>query len=70
MASKEEMAIKEEIKRRLCERLDEDEEFLGKIGEAVNKQDDEFLLLLIKEVIGQVIEISSSIWKWFKRLFL
>lgn len=70
MASKEEMAIKEEIKRRLCQRLDEDEEFLGKIGEAVNKQDDEFLLLLIKEVIGQVIEISSSIWKWFKRLFL
>lgn len=60
---------KEEIKRRIIRRIDNDDQYAANISKALNAGDEAWLLTLIIEVIGVIIEIGSSIFNWIKRQF-
>jgi hypothetical protein len=60
---------KDEIKRRINRRIEEDDDFAAEVEAALDAEDDAWLFSLILEVIGVIIEIGSSIWNWVKRQF-
>jgi hypothetical protein len=60
---------KEEIKRRFNRRIDEDDKFAGNVKTALDTEDTVWLLRLIREVIGVIIEIVGPIWEWITGLF-
>lgn len=55
---------KEEIKRRLNKRIDEDDQLASDVGEAISTGNDSWLSDLIFQVIGIVVAIGSAIWNW------
>jgi hypothetical protein len=60
---------KNEIKRRVFRRIDEDDQFAGNVEAALDAGDDAWLLALIIDVVGVIIEIGSSIWNWLRQQF-
>lgn len=60
---------KDEIKRRINQRIDVDDTYATNLQAALDANDEAWLLALIVEVIGIVIEIGTSIWNWIKRQF-
>jgi hypothetical protein len=63
------MASKEEIARRVTQKIQQDDEFATNLEAALDAEDDIWLFSLIAEVIGGIIQIGSSIWDWVKRQF-
>lgn len=55
---------KETIKSRINNRIDQDNEFADNLGQALEAEDNAWILQLIYSVIGIFIEIGSSIWNW------
>jgi hypothetical protein len=60
---------KEEIKRRLNRRIDEDDNYAKQVQKALETQNDYLLALLINEVVDFVIEVGTAIWDWIRRQF-
>ncbi|MBE9007118.1 hypothetical protein IQ259_19110 [Fortiea sp. LEGE XX443] len=58
------MMDKNEIKRRIAQRIDADDRFAGQVKTALDANDTAWLIQLIYEVIGIVIQIGSDIWNW------
>jgi hypothetical protein len=58
---------KEEIKRRLNRRIDQDDTFASNISNALDANDESWLEELIAEVIGIVIQVVlSEILNWLR----
>ena len=55
---------KDEIKRRINRRIDADDRFAENVKSALDVEDEAWLLSLIAEVIGFIIDVGSSIWEW------
>jgi hypothetical protein len=60
---------KNDIKRRVFRRIDEDDQFADNVEAALDAGDDAWLLALIIDVVGAIIEIGSSIWNWLRQQF-
>lgn len=56
---------KDEIKRRLFKRIDEDDEFASEVEMALEQENDRWLRDLIVLVIGYVID---AVFDWLRRL--
>ena len=57
---------KEELKRRINRRIDEDEEYAEDFEMALDMANEAWLLELIADVIGYLIEAT---WSWLQCLF-
>lgn len=57
---------KEELKRRINRRIDEDEEYAEDFEMALDMANEAWLLELIADVIGYLIEAT---WSWLQSLF-
>lgn len=60
---------KEELKRRINERIDKDDSFSEQAEKAIKAGAFEALLELIARVLGFVIRRGTQIWDWLQRLF-
>ncbi|NEO83551.1 MAG: hypothetical protein F6J87_04715 [Spirulina sp. SIO3F2] len=60
---------KEDIKRRVLDRIDRDDSYAAQVQNALDMEDDIFLMELILDVIGIVIDIGTSVWNWLKQTF-
>ncbi len=62
---------KDEIKRRLNKRIDEDNAFANQMSQALDAKNNDWLLRLIQKVICVIFdEISSDILNWLSNKFL
>ena len=59
---------KERIKQRMCQRIDQDDIYAADVQQALDTEDDAWLMALIA-MIGIIIEIGSAIWNWIKSGF-
>ncbi|MBD2297050.1 hypothetical protein [Nostoc sp. FACHB-190] len=62
------MMDKEELKRKINTRIDTDNGFAENLRDALDANDTAWLIKLIYEVIGIVIQIGSDIWNWLRSL--
>ncbi|MCC5627325.1 hypothetical protein LC613_03760 [Nostoc sphaeroides CHAB 2801] len=53
-----------DIKSRIAQRIDADDNFASQLEQALDTNDTSWLAQLIYEVIGIVIQIGSDIWNW------
>jgi len=60
---------KHEVLRRIERKMDEDDNFARDIANAVEAENDYWLMELIGNIIGVVIEIASDIWDWISDFF-
>jgi hypothetical protein len=59
----------DEIKRRILDRIDADEDFGKQIGGALEVGAWEIVAQLISRAVGYVIERAGEFWEWLKRQF-
>jgi hypothetical protein len=58
---------KNEIMRRIRERVDQDDDFAGQLGEALEAGVWEIVFDLISQAVGYIVEKASELWDWLKR---
>jgi len=60
---------KEQLKRRIADRIDADDLFASQVDGALAANDMYWLAQLISDVVGFVIQVGSEVWGWVSSQF-